>query len=498
MFAHLYARYSTDRQNESSIADQLRVTRAYCESKGWKIAGEHTDEGISGAALGNRPGVKAVLAAVRSGDALVVMDLFRLSRSQDVAPLIARLAHRGVRVVGVQDGFDSQSRTARMQAGLSGIMSEEFRMMVADRTRSALSMRASIGLSTGGRAYGYAPGEAEVVREAFARFADGESLKQIVSDFNRRGIPSPGAEWRRTSRSTHGRWLVSALHAMLRNERYIGRLVYNRSQWRKDPDTGRRTRVPRPESEWIVREIEPVVDREIWDAAQARFRPGSGRGGVPRYLLSGLLECELCGSKMIVVGGSQRRYVCSTRHAGGPYACENGSSVPREIAEEYILAPVLDDMLSPEAIEVALAEMRSAAREEARDSQADREIRELERLVREGVLSAEVAAPALQAARQRAQRHVTVLPTARAWRDAVQRMRDVLRGDDVATAREVLREILGPIRVRPGVATANTRDGHVVATLTGRQVLLATGTGGIRVGSGGAISIHIPTSSRRR
>ena len=53
----LYSRYSTDRQNESSIADQVRVCSEYAQRQDWQVVERFTDEGISGAAVGNRPGV---------------------------------------------------------------------------------------------------------------------------------------------------------------------------------------------------------------------------------------------------------------------------------------------------------------------------------------------------------------------------------------------------------------------------------------------------------
>ena len=171
--AFLYARYSTEQQTEASIQDQLRRCRDYANERHWSISGEFTDEGISGAAMGNRPGVLAALAAVKSGDVLLIADTTRLSRSQDLAPLLARLRHRGVRVLGVLDGFDSESRTARMQAGLSGIMSEEFRSQIAARTHSALDMRAKNGTSTGGKCYGFTSdgqvveAQASIIRRAF-------------------------------------------------------------------------------------------------------------------------------------------------------------------------------------------------------------------------------------------------------------------------------------------------------------------------------------------
>ena len=137
--AAIYARYSTDKQEESSIRDQVRVCTEYAQRNSMRVVTEFKDEGISGAATGNRPDFLAMSEGARAGefDVLLVMELSRLSRSQDLAPFLTRLRHRGVRVVRVQDGYDSDSRFARMQAGMSGIMSEEFRTMVADRTRSA-------------------------------------------------------------------------------------------------------------------------------------------------------------------------------------------------------------------------------------------------------------------------------------------------------------------------------------------------------------------------
>jgi DNA invertase Pin-like site-specific DNA recombinase len=485
MRAIIYARYSTERQNESSIADQFRVCRQHAEQRGWQVVGEHRDEGISGAAIENRPGLRAALAQAHRGDVLLVMDTTRLSRSQQLGPLAEELKFRGVLVLGIQDGYDSSSRTARMQAGLSGIMSEELRVQIADRTRSSMVMHAMQGQATGGRAYGYREGEAQVVQEAFERWAGGESLKQIVGDFNRRDIASPGSHWKRKTRAKHGRWLVSALHEILSNERYAGRLIYNRSQWIRDPKTWKRTRVERPQSEWIVREIAPLIDDATWRAAQARFRPGAkpARG---KYLLSGLLMCTVCGSKLVVMGGGQHRYICGTNHNGGGHACVNALTVPRANVERHVLEPVMSILLDPEAIAAALKDMRATIREQ--QPAEDPQVLELRRMVAQGLLSPEIAAPAIAEARKRSPQHAAiVLPSERVWRQAVAQMRETLQSDDVCAAREVLRSYLGEIPMRP-------EGDHYVATIRAEQIWLATGTGSVsRSGSGGAIQIRIPT-----
>lgn len=238
MRAAIYSRFSTDRQNESSIADQVRVCSEYAERQsGWQVVERFEDQGISGAALGNRPGVLKLQEAAFAGrfNAVLVADLSRLSRSQgDLSKMIDRLVAKGVRVIGVQDGYDSSRRGHKLQAGLSGIIGEAFREMVKDRTYAALESRAKEKKPTGGRAYGYRngkidKGEAYIVKEIFGRFADGASCRTIASDLNVRRIPSPGSSWKRSTRRGSG-WMGSGVRVILRNERYRGVVCWNASE----------------------------------------------------------------------------------------------------------------------------------------------------------------------------------------------------------------------------------------------------------------------------
>ena len=144
MRAAIYSRFSTDRQNESSIADQVRVCTEHADKHGWQVVERFEDQGISGAALGNRPGILKLQEAAFAGrcNVVLVTDLSRLSRSQgDLSKMIDRLVAKGARIVGVQDGYDSLRRGHKLQAGLSGIIGEAFREMVKDRTYAALESR---------------------------------------------------------------------------------------------------------------------------------------------------------------------------------------------------------------------------------------------------------------------------------------------------------------------------------------------------------------------
>jgi site-specific DNA recombinase len=392
MKAAIYARFSTDKQTESSIRDQVRICTEYAALRGLEIVERFEDQGISGAAFGNRPGVQRALASLEAGMTLLVCDLSRLSRSQDLAPLLIRLTHRGIRVVGVQDGFDSDSPTARMQAGLSGIMSEEFRNMIKMRTHSALESRQRDRKPTGGKAYGYRDnaidkGEAFMVLEIFGRFANGQSCRAIAAELNSRRIPSPGSSWlNRKTRRASG-WMGSAIREMLRNERYRGVVRWNTSRWSKDPDTGKRQRRERPRSEWMEYQDESmrIVPDDLWFRAQRHVKAkaadknwGMVRGKA-KYLLSGLLRCESCGAHYVLVNAKE--YGCSSWINGK--ACEAAGRVRRDAIEGLVVAPIRDELFASASLkrmEVALrASFQADARNrDARAVEAPREVQELE------------------------------------------------------------------------------------------------------------------------
>jgi DNA invertase Pin-like site-specific DNA recombinase len=479
--AAIYARFSTDRQNESSIADQNRVCTEWCDREGVAVAARFEDQGISGAALGNRPGVLAMLQAAQSGrfDVLAVIDLSRLSRSQaDLPKMIDRLTARGVRVVGVQDGYDNQRRGHKLQAGLSGIMGEAFREMIADRTHAALQSRAMESRPTGGTRYGYADGEAEVVRQIFTWYADGCSPQWIANELNRRGVPSPGSTWNRETRRRGG-WHPSAVGGdpkrgigLLNNEAYIGRRVWNRSKWIKDPDTGKRRQLTRPRADWIIRDDESlrIVPQALWDRVKARQRIRSedigsrikaghrSPGRAPRYLFSGLLKCELCGSSMVTSDG--RGYMCSGYLNGR--ICTNNLRAPRLRAEARLLGTIKRDLLTDSAIAEFKRRLRRAMGRPDPTAQTrkrlEAEIEHVSDAIAKGLLS-----PTLARRLQEAEAALKALPAApvmrlddvlRALPHAVERYRSMVANFqeapvDVPRARNELRALIGEIPVEP-------------------------------------------------
>jgi site-specific DNA recombinase len=395
MKAGIYARYSTDQQNESSIEDQVRVCTEYAKAGGMRVAQRWEDKGISGAALGNRPGVIHMQEAslARSFDVLLVADLSRLSRSQaDLPKLIDRLVAKGIRVIGVQDGYDSSRKGSKVQAGFSGVMGEWFRDMIKEKTHTALETRAKARRPTGGKCYGYSSGapraivkaEADVVREIFRRYVAGDGCRAIAARLNRAHVPSPGSRWHGRKERRCAGWMGSAVRVILRNLLYTGRVIWNRSEWIKDPDTGKRHQHVRPDAQWHEYQESSlcIVDGALWAAAQGRiaesataFGDHSKRaGGKPRYLLSGLLVCDDCGAHFIL--DSKTHYACGT-HIGGK-GCSTTVRLPRRIAEQKIVEPITAQLSEPAFVAEAVREMQRYYSERVRLRATPKEVEELD------------------------------------------------------------------------------------------------------------------------
>jgi site-specific DNA recombinase len=114
--AAIYARFSSELQDERSIIDQVAMARKYAESRGLIVADVYQDAAISGASTINRPGLLRLLAdsAATKFDIIVTESLDRLSRSQaDIAALYEKLTFHGTRIETLADGgFSASIRSA--------------------------------------------------------------------------------------------------------------------------------------------------------------------------------------------------------------------------------------------------------------------------------------------------------------------------------------------------------------------------------------------------
>ncbi|MGN6383699.1 MAG: recombinase family protein [Dyella sp.] len=472
-----YARFSSDNQRDASLDDQLRNIRAYCARMGWSAPQVYQDAALSGSRT-DRPEYLRLLQDAERFDVILVDDLSRFGRDkEELGSVIKRLRFRGVRLIGVSDGIDTDRKSHKLDTGFRGLMSELYLDDLAEKTHRGLSGRALAGASAGGLPYGYRAlpdgqreidqKQAEVVRRIFSEYINGASPREIVAGLNRDGVPSPRG----------GQWAMTAVYpdvrrgiGILANEIYVGRQIWNRSHFLKHPETGRRVRRERPRSEWIITEKPElaIVSRETWEEAQARGRGmkparsttlGAGPGRPMKYLLSGLLRCPECDGPMVIV--DRYRYGCSRHKDRGASVCGSRLRVPRELLEQTLLASIRRDLLSDAAFKRFQLAATAALKRAAPDLEgAKRKLAEAQRVhgnvmaaIRAGIITASTKAELVDAEsaieqaradleRLRSFQPAQFLPQARRrWESIVERLAHV--GREKAEARAAIRELLG-------------------------------------------------------
>lgn len=377
----IYARYSSDNQRDASIEDQLRLCRERAGREGWQIADSYSDRSVSGASL-IRPGIQALLEDAQGlhFDVVLAESLDRISRDQeDIAGVFKRLTFAGIKIVTLSEGEISE-----LHIGLKGTMGALYLKDLADKTRRGLRGRIEEGKSGGGNSYGYRvvrspdanidqsrgereidPIEAAIVQRIFTDYASGKSPRRIARELNAEHIAGPrGKGWGPSTLFGN----VKRGNGILNNELYIGRLVWNRQRFLKDPTTGKRVPRLNPKEEWIVQEVPElrIIEDELWEKVKARQssireryvdKDGNGLTASKRqrYLFSGLIKCAECGSGYSIVYRNQ--FGCSAHKNKG--TCTNCARVSRDELERRILNALRNHLMTDELFEVFCEEYTS-------------------------------------------------------------------------------------------------------------------------------------------
>lgn len=388
----IYARYSSEEQREASIDDQVRRCRQYIERHGGAFDESlvFADRAMSGASA-DRPKFTALSSLATSVpplvDVIITEDLSRIGRDQaDLHHFRRSLEYSRVRLIGIADGIDTAAAHGSLTFSMKGIIAEIYLKDLRDKTLRGLEGRALAKYATGGVAYGFrlrretgpdgrAVGsvievdeqKAQVVRRIFRLYLEGNSLSTIARLLTREAVPPPRVhvEGRRKG------WKDSTIRAFLHNTSYFGHWTYKEREWRKVPGTNKR-RPARRRDEEVMKDERPhlrIVDADTWLAVQERLeavrraynRKNAGPGRtIPNrrssYLFSSLLYCGVCGSKMIICGGSSASYYrCEGNKKRG--ICNNALSVREDLVRESILGELRRRLLREDSLKEARAKM---------------------------------------------------------------------------------------------------------------------------------------------
>ena len=362
----IYARVSSERQAEKdlSIPAQIKALKRYALNRQWDIVAEYVDEAES-ARSANRPAFKDMIAAAKSKvkpfDAILVWKLSRFARNREDSVIYKSLLKRQqISVVSMNEQVD-ESPAGSLLEGIIEVIDEFYSANLSQDTVRGMRENAARGFRNGGSTpFGYrrtpelhgaviksrlTPDEKEapIVTRAFDLAFHGQGAREIASSLNGDGL--------RTRSGKH--FGATVINHMLRNEAYVGTLVWNKYS------KGLGGREKRAETE-IIRVPDchtALVDRHVFDQVQGMLT--SRRPSVKhpmrvssQYLLSGLAHCARCGSTAVGTNGKSGKflyYSCNSRVMKGRTACDAPAMNSRKL-ETFVMDRIKENILTEESL----------------------------------------------------------------------------------------------------------------------------------------------------
>lgn len=325
-----YVRVSTQEQAEGgySISEQSARIKKFCDAKGWELVRTYIDGGYSGAKL-DRPAMQELIRDCRQYDMILVYKLDRLSRSQrDTLYLIEDVFKKnGVDFSSMQENFDTSTPMGMAMVGIISVFAQLEREQIKERMAMGKDGKVKEGkwiVSTPPTGYRYIKKtddedghlvvieeEAEQVRELYDLYISGMSLRQVCF-------------WMDEHHPGHSYYNHSFTKRILENPVYYGMV-----RWKGNLYKGTH---------------EPIISEETFLQAQKII---SGRQGLnigkTTHLLTGIVYCGECGSRMYYVSkGEYGYYVCGqrrrriTQHIKPKTRCTN-KSIRSCVAEDAVI-----------------------------------------------------------------------------------------------------------------------------------------------------------------
>lgn len=330
----IYTRISRDKTGEGlGVERQEDACRSLASAKGWGVDENWllVENDSSATSDKGRPLFRRLIRGMESGEvkAVVAYRLDRLVRRLDDLSTLMLAAKASNCVIATVSGeLDLTTAQGRGNAMLFGVVAAIEADTVSERILVKHQQLRAGGANAGGgkRPFGWnptrtmqIPREVAVIREVGARLVEGESLRAIAADLNRRGVPTVSG----------GPWLRDSLRDVMTRPRHAGMIVH-RGQIELDPGG-------RP----VVAKWEPIFTTEDFERIQVALQARASLGTDTRYsslrkhLLSGsLTACGICSGPML---GAQTA-------AGVPiYRCSNGQHLARhrDLVDAYVLGEVV-------------------------------------------------------------------------------------------------------------------------------------------------------------
>ena len=349
-----YARVSSgkDAMLHSLAAQVSYYSELIQRNPQWEYAGVYADENLSGTKEA-RPEFQRMLRDCRDGkiDRILCKSTSRFARNTVTLLETAReLKGLGISVYFEKENIDTMSGDGELMLTILASLAQEESRSVSENCKWRVRKKFEQGIPTGLRMYGYGvrngnftilPEEAAIIQRIFHMYLDGMGSERIMRVLNADGIPAPEG----------GLWNAGTFMMMLRNEKYAGDLLLQKSYVNNHVEKKQLPNRGELPQYFVAEDHAPIIDRETFAAVQAEI---AGRRELhtakaadavkrPDMPLGDRIICGICGKKYrrkITRQGTPYAapvWICATFNYRGKAFCAS-KQIPEQTLMELIAA----------------------------------------------------------------------------------------------------------------------------------------------------------------
>lgn len=369
-----YCRVSTNQESQQNSyqAQKAYYTDKIASNPDWCLAGIFADEGISGTSAEKRPAFQRMIRCCKKGkiDLILTKSISRLSRNTvDCLQYVRLLQELRIPVIFEAEGINTLNMQNEFLLAVMGANSQA----ESEATSSRVKWGVRNAFREGKVRYYYQywlgyrkgkdgtpeiiPEEAETVKQIYADYLSGKSLRSIADSLESRGI---------LPRAGQAKWTTTYIRGILQNERYTGDALLQKT-YTTDPITKKQKKNRGELPQYLVKNCHPaIISHELFDLVQKEIsrrsvatgnsdadsaRPKPAYSG--KYALSELLVCGECNTlyrRCTWKGNKGTRIVwrCRSRLDHGKKYCKHSPTLDEAAIHQALVNAINQQLVRPE------------------------------------------------------------------------------------------------------------------------------------------------------
>ena len=344
-----YCRVSTDSEEQAtSYETQVEHYTSYIKKNPeWEFAGIFSDDGISGTYTKKREGFNKMIDECMDGkiDMIITKSISRFARNTlDCLKFIRQLKEKNIPVFFEKENINTMDAKGEVLLTIMASLAQQESQSLSQNVRLSINHNRFLGFTKDEDGHLIVkPDEAKVVKRIYREYLEGASLQQIAKGLETDGILTGAGK---------KKWRPETLHKILRNEKYIGDALLQKTY---TVDFLNKKRVQNKgivPQYYVENSHEAIIPRDIFMRVQEEMvRRANLHSGEKRkkrvysskYALSSIVCCSKCGDiyRRIAWNNRGKRstvWRCCTRVDFGPGKCDAPTISEAELQDAAVKA----------------------------------------------------------------------------------------------------------------------------------------------------------------